>query len=417
MNSTTAVIMAGGKGTRISSVRADIPKPMIDICGKPVLERQIECLKENGITDLVLVTGHLGEVIQQYFGNGAHWGIHIRYVQEAVPLGTAGALYYLRNLQNDFFLINGDIVFDVDLQRMLQWHRGRKAEITLFAHPNSHPYDSTLLQCDASGRVTCLGGRPEGNPRNCVNAGIHILSPGVLSDFQAPVQKSLDRDVILPRIQYGTVYAYRSPEYVHDMGTPERYHTVCQDHAAGLVRRKNLRYPQRAIFLDRDGTINKYKGYITTPEQIELEPGAAGAIRLINRSEYLAIVVSNQPVIARGDCSLADLEQIHGRLDALLGEQGAYLDALLFCPHHPEQGFPGERPEYKIKCSCRKPEPGMLLQAAEQFHIDLRNSFLIGDDERDMQAGKRAGCQTLQIGKGRDLYDAVRSILPQAEGI
>lgn len=120
------------------------------------------------------------------------------------------------------------------------------------------------------------------------------------------------------------------------MGTPERYYKVCQDYAAGLVRRKNLRYPQCAIFLDRDGTINKYKGYITRPEEIELEPHAAEAIRLINRSEYLAIVVTNQPVIAHGDCSLAELEQIHGRLDALLGEQGAYLDDLLFFPHHPD---------------------------------------------------------------------------------
>lgn len=411
MNNTTAVIMAGGKGTRISSLRADIPKPMIDICGKPVLERQIDCLKENGIFDIILVTGHLGEVIQNYFGDGSRWGVRIRCIQETTPLGTAGALYYLRELQEDFFLINGDIIFDVDLQRMLKCHREKGAEITLFAHPNSHPFDSTLLRCDASGRVICLGAEQKENPRNCVNAGIHILSPKVLLDFQAPVPRSLDREVVLPQVKCGTVYAYRSPEYVRDMGTPERYHAVCQDFTDGLVRKKNLRYPQRAIFLDRDGTINKHKGYITAPEQLELKPRAAEAIRRINHSSYLAIVVTNQPVVARGDCSLEELDQIHGRLDALLGAQGAYLDEVLFCPHHPDRGFPGERPEYKIKCSCRKPEPGMLIQAAEQFHIDLRSSFLIGDGERDIEAGKRAGCQTLQIKEGRNLYDAVESIL------
>lgn len=414
MSGMTAVLMAGGKGSRIASLRSDIPKPMIDICGKPVLERQIECLKENGISEIVLVTGHLGEVIQSYFGNGSRWGVHIRYIHEHTPLGTAGALYYLRDLQEDFFLINGDIIFDADLGRMYKWHRKKGADITLFAHPNGHPYDSTLLQCDASGRVLRMGAQSKENPRNCVNAGIHILSPRALHGFDTLAPKSLDREVILPQIPSGTVYAYRSPEYVRDMGTPERYCAVCRDFEGGIVRGKNLRFPQRAIFLDRDGTINTYKGYITAPEQLELEPGAAEAVRRINQSGYLAIVVTNQPVIARGDCSLEDLEQIHGRLDALLGEGGAYLDGLLFCPHHPDRGFPGERPEYKVKCACRKPEPGLIFQAAEQFHIDLQNSYLIGDGDRDIQAGNRAGCKTLRIGPDgtyQNLYYAVKSIL------
>lgn len=362
-----AVIMAGGKGTRISSLRSDIPKPMIEVCGKPVLERQIECLKENGIVDIILVIGHLGAVIRDYCGDGAQWGVHIRYIEETEPLGTAGALYYLKDVSEDFFLLNGDIIFDVDLQRMAAWHTEREAQITLFAHPNSHPYDSVLIKHDGTGKVTAMGKTQSGYPRNCVNAGVHIVSPKVLQGLHELKARNFDQEIVKPQIEYGTVFAYRSPEYVHDMGTPERYYAVCKDVASGLVRKKNLRYPQKAIFLDRDGTINKEKGYITAPEQLELEPGAAEAIWRINQSEYLAIVVTNQPVIARGDCSLEELDQIHGRLDQLLGEQGAYLDDLLFCPHHPDRGFPGEVLAYKIPCSCRKPEPGMLLQAAERY--------------------------------------------------
>ena len=98
-----------------------------------------------------------------------------------------------------------------------------------------------------------------------------------------------------------------------------------------------------------------------------------------------------------GDCSLEELDQIHGRLDQLLGEQGAYLDDLLFCPHHPDRGFPGEVLAYKIPCSCRKPEPGMLLQAAERYYIDLEQSFMIGDDERDMMAGRRSRCKAFLV--------------------
>lgn len=405
-----AVIMAGGKGTRISSLRADIPKPMIEVCGKPVLERQIECLKENGIVDIILVIGHLGTVIRNYCGDGTQWGVHIRYIEETEPLGTAGALYYLKDMDEDFFLLNGDIIFDVDLQRMAAWHTERNARITLFAHPNSHPYDSVLIKHDGEGKVTTMGKVQGGYPRNCVNAGIHIVSPEVLQGLHELKARNFDQEIVKPQIEHGTVFAYRSPEYVHDMGTPERYYAVCRDVASGLVRKRNLRYPQKAIFLDRDGTINKEKGYITAPEQLELESGAAEAIRRINQSEYLAIVVTNQPVIARGDCSLEELDQIHGRLDQLLGEQGAYLDDLLFCPHHPDRGFPGEVLEYKIPCSCRKPEPGMLLQAAKRYHIDLNQSFMIGDDERDMMAGRRAGCDVLQVSKNRNLYSAVLSI-------
>ena len=415
MKNTTAVIMAGGKGTRISSLRADIPKPMIEVCGKPVLEHQIICLKENGIRQIVLVTGHLGQVIENYFGDGSRWGVQLHCIQEPSPLGTAGALYYLRDLQDDFFLINGDIIFDADLSRMLAYHREKGAAVTLFAHPNSHPYDSAVLQCDSTGRVTAMGAKGE-NLHNCVNAGIHILSPEILSGFRSAVPRSLDREVLTPLIQTGRVYAYCSPEYVHDMGTPERYTSVCRDVSSGLVRQKNLRHPQRAIFLDRDGTINQYKGYITSPDQLELEPGAAEAIRRINHSGYLAIVVTNQPVIARGDCTLEMLDQIHGRLDGLLGAQGAYLDGLFYCPHHPDKGFPGEVAAYKVPCTCRKPEPGLLYTAAAQYHIDLNASYMLGDSEQDMEAGRRAGCRTLKISAQRTLWTAVEEILEMERG-
>ena len=129
-----AVIMAGGKGTRIASVASDIPKPMIEICGKPILQHQIECLKEQGITDIILVIGHIGYVIKKYFQDGQKLGVSIRYIEEKEPLGTAGALYYLKGIiEDDFLLLNGDIIFDVDFDRFMRFHKEKKGAATILS--------------------------------------------------------------------------------------------------------------------------------------------------------------------------------------------------------------------------------------------------------------------------------------------
>ncbi len=406
------VIMAGGKGTRISPVSVEIPKSMLPIAGKPVLEHQLECLAGQGYRDIVIVTGHLGEAIHEYFGNGSRFGVSIEYYHEEKPLGTAGSLVALKDrLTEDFLLINGDLLFDVDLKRFEAFHHSKKALATLFTHPNDHPFDSELIIADKDSRITGWLGRAnrEDAYKNLVNAGIHMISPELLSEKEKVGKLNLDRDLLTPSLPTGKIFSYNSPEYVKDMGTPKRYEEVCNDYCSGKVVARNLRNKQKAIFLDRDGTINEYKGLVTKPEYLNLIEGSAQAIAKINRSGYLAILITNQPVIARGICSLAGLEQIHNRLEFLLGEQGAYLDAIYFCPHHPDKGFEGERVEYKIDCSCRKPKPGMLLQAARDFNVDLEQSYMVGDDVKDMLAGQAAGCQTAFLLSGKPAHEPTPS--------
>jgi D,D-heptose 1,7-bisphosphate phosphatase len=154
--------------------------------------------------------------------------------------------------------------------------------------------------------------------------------------------------------------------------------------------------------LDRDGTINRLRGFIARPEEFELLEGAAEAIRKINLAGYLAIVITNQPVIARGEASLEDLELIHNKMEAELGRAGAFVDDIFFCPHHPGRGYPGERPEYKIDCSCRKPKPGLILEAAKKYNIDLSRSYMAGDDVKDVEAAKAAGCKPVYLGGDPD---------------
>ena len=406
------VIMAGGKGTRISSVAADIPKPMIKIDGKPVLEHEIECLREQGFTDLIITVSHLGNIIMDYFGDGSKispvtgkpFGVQIEYYFEKEPLGNAGALFRLKDrLTDDFLLLNADAIFDIDFNRFAEYHRKKGGLVTLFTHPNSHPYDSGLVVADKNGAVLQWLAKEDERPefyRNRVNAGLHIISPEVLNKAIDTAKVDLDRQLLKPLAGTGRMFVYDSPEYVKDMGTPERYKSVCADFCDGIVKAKNLRNKQRAIFLDRDGTINKYVGFLRDTEEFELLPGVADAIRKINSSVYLAVVVTNQPVIARGEVTYGQLESIHNKMETLLGNEGAYLDAIYFCPHHPHKGFEGEVPELKFDCDCRKPKPGLLLKAAEDLNIDLSQSWMIGDSESDIIAGLTAGCKTALIGNG-----------------
>lgn len=424
-----AVIMAGGKGTRISSVASDIPKPMIKIEGIPVLEREIECLRSQGYDDIIITVSHLGNSIMEYFGDGSGnspvtgkaFGVHIEYFFEREPLGNAGALFKIKDkLTSDFLLLNADAMFDVDFNRFVKFHKDHGGLVTLFTHPNSHPYDSGLIIANKNGAVEKWLAKEDARPqyyRNRVNAGLHVICPDILNlvgidpaSIGTPdktgktITVDLDRQLLKPLAGTGKMFCYDSPEYVKDMGTPDRYYAVCADCKAGRISGKNLQNKQKAVFLDRDGTINKYVGFLRKAEDFELIGGVAKAIRKINESGYLAIVVTNQPVIARGEITFEELEEIHNKMETLLGKEGAYLDAIYYCPHHPHKGYAGERPELKIDCDCRKPKPGMLLKAASDFHIDLSQSWMVGDGENDIKAGINAGCKTALLHENAEAY-------------
>ena len=424
------VIMAGGKGTRISSIASDIPKPMIKIDGVPVLEHEINSLRLQGFTELIITVSHLGNVIMDYFGDGSKvspvtgqpFGVNIEYYAETTPLGNAGALFKLKDkLTEDFLLLNADAIFDIDFKRFVAFHKKKGGWVTLFTHPNSHPYDSGLIIADKNGVVEQWLAKEDERPqwyKNRVNAGLHVLSPAVLdmacvdADRVGTVDETtgkvvkvdLDRQLLKPLAGTGKMFCYDSPEYVKDMGTPDRYYSVCEEFKAGRVASKNLKNKQKAVFLDRDGTINKYVGFLRDIDEFELLPGVAEAIKKINVSGYLCIVVTNQPVIARGEVTVGQLEEIHNKMETLLGQEGAYIDGLYYCPHHPHKGYEGEVVELKIDCECRKPKPGMLLKAAEDFNIDLESSWMVGDGENDIKAGIAAGCKNALINTECEFY-------------
>jgi D,D-heptose 1,7-bisphosphate phosphatase len=237
--------------------------------------------------------------------------------------------------------------------------------------------------------------------RNLVNASVCALEPEIWEFIPDQKPLNFEKDLVIAALRAGrTVLAYNTSEYIRDMGTPDRWQGVGKDLELGLPAARSLVRKQKAIFLDRDGVLNVYKGLITKPEDLVLEDGAIEAVKLINRSTYLAIVITNQPQIAKGLCSIEQLNEIHKQLDTHLGDNAAKLDDIFFCPHHPESGFPGEVRELKIVCKCRKPNPGMLLDAAAQFNIDLSQSYLIGDMTQDIVAGAACGAKTVLVNTG-----------------
>jgi D,D-heptose 1,7-bisphosphate phosphatase len=372
-------------------------KPMIPIDGKPVIERLIETYSRQGIKRFLITIGHLGHQIRDHLGDGGRYGVSIDYFEETRPLGTAGAFPALKSWINEpsFFVLYADTVGDVDLARMSAFHLVTGADATILVHPNDHPYDSDLIELTSDDRVAVVHAKPhpgELEVRNLVNGALYLVNLSVLPLIPDGEAVDFGRDLLPVWAKQLRIYGYRSPEYLKDMGSPRRRAEVEAAVRSGKVSRRNMTNRQIAVFLDRDGVINEHNGLVANPAELKLIPGAADAIHRLNCSDLLTVVVSNQSVVARGLTDEQGVERIHARMERMLAEEsGAFLDDILFCPHHPDGGYPEENPRYKMVCDCRKPGAGMLLAAARRFNIDLSSSVMIGDSVSDIQAGIAAG--------------------------
>lgn len=431
MKNYDVVILAGGFGTRMSKDYSDIPKPLICVDGSPILEHLIsECRKYNRV-NILIVLHHMSDKIKNYFGDGSNFGVNIKYFVEEIPLGTGGALLAVKDLLKETFLVlYADVYADLNIDDFFNFHLNRKSKISIVVHPNDHPHDSDIVEIKDN-KVYKFSAHPHSDTvkKNLVNAAMYIINKSSLSYLSSFENKKFDiaQDLFPELLKKGIdILPYKTSEYIKDMGTPKRLINVNEDIKNGVVYSRNTFNKRKAIFLDRDGTLNVEKGYINHLDDFELTKDSGNAVRMINKSKFLAICITNQPVLARGECTQEQLEMIHNKMESDLGSHGAYLDHIYFCPHHPDSGFKGEVKELKIKCNCRKPNPGMLINAKEDFYLNLEDCWFIGDSEADIGAAHNAGCKSILIKKNnqninrmkyeptitkKNIFDAVRYVL------
>jgi histidinol-phosphate phosphatase family protein len=401
-----SVILAGGKGTRLAARLNGRPKPLIEIGGVPLLERQLRQLAAGGVSAAVVLVNHEAAQIEAFIAE-RDWGpLRVSLIDDGEPRGTAGAvLACLDRLEDSFLVVYGDTLFDIDIPAFSAAHDRSGGDATLFLHPNDHPADSDLVEVDEEGRILAFHGYPHPPGAwlpNLVNAAFYRLERRALEPYRellAPIDFAKD---LFPRMlaDAAQLVGYRSFEYIKDVGTPARVDKAEAHLRSGVVARSRLDQPQVAVFLDRDGTLNELRDYVRSPDDLVLSPGAAEAVRRLNQHELRAVVVTNQPVLARGECTPEGLRAIHAKLDTELGRSGAWLDALYVCPHHPHGGYPGEVPSLKVDCECRKPKTGLIERAAAELNIDLRRSWLIGDSTTDMLAARRSGLRSILVQTG-----------------
>jgi D,D-heptose 1,7-bisphosphate phosphatase len=385
-----------------------LPKPLIDLCGVPLLEHQILLLKQYGFDDIIILIGYQGNKIVEFCNTRNNWGLTVKCIDDGVPCGTAGAvLRAWDHLDDEFLVVYGDTMFEVDLDRFTQFHHKKPTTAaTLFLHPNDHPHDSDLVEIDEAGNVTGFYPYPHDANiylPNLVNAALYIICKSTLESWRFFSEKTLDfgKHIFPKMIGKGfQLRGYSSSEYIKDCGTPQRIDKVKADFQSGKISRASLSHLQAAVFLDRDGTINMEVGHLISPDRFELISGVENAIQRLNRSEFRTCVVTNQAVIARGKCTPGQLRSIHNKMEMLLGHKGAYVDSIDYCPHHPDRGFIGEVPELKFQCTCRKPETGMIDRAINKLHINTKKSWVVGDTTTDVKLAKNAGIKSILVETG-----------------
>lgn len=410
-----AAIIAGGLGTRAAAMTADlIPKALLPVAGVPIIFRQMRVLRREGVTRLSVLAGHLGDRLRPALApEAAALALDLQVVVEPKPLGTAGCLAALDPRAEEVLIVYGDMLFDIALAPLWEFHRRNDALLTVVAHPNDHPRSSDLIvERDGLVREILPHGQPRRHDqRNLVPAGIYLASPAFFATLEPGTKADMINDVLPRLLAAGApIAAYNTPEYLRDIGSPARHALAERDLQGGGIEALNRAHPRPAIFFDCDGVLNEEPGDpgVVTPDEVKTIPGAGAALAHAHAAGLLTVAVTNRPQVAKGMVTFDGLDHILGRLEALLAEDGGVLDRIYFCPHHPESGFAGEIAALKIRCECRKPGTQLLRQALADLPIDRQRSMLIGDSLRDIGAARGVGIWAYGVRTGHGCRDRDR---------
>ena len=413
------VILIGGKGSRTKKISNKIPKPFLKINNQSIIERQLKHLKL--YKRIFLLSNNK---ITKY--NNKLSNKNITLVEENKPLGNAGCLKNLKKykqLNDDILIISGDLVFNLDIKKFENFHKKNKSEVTFLVHPNDHIIDSDVIEINNKNQLTKFHKKPHTKEDigNLCLSGIMIIKKKILNHIKDNKFQDFSKDILPKLIKKNIkIYGYNTREYVKDAGTPNRISSV-KRHLKNIKYKKgSLKTKIPAVFLDRDGVINKEYSNQHYQNPLEIIDGAFEAVKKINEKGFLSVIITNQSAVAKGKVTIDKVERDHKKLEYLFGVHGSYFDRIYYCPYYPTKGFKGEVKKYKKKSSFRKPNNGMLLKAINDLNIDTKKSYMAGDRNTDYLAAKKTGIKFLIVGnkfkiKGKknfiNLKQAINSIL------
>jgi D,D-heptose 1,7-bisphosphate phosphatase len=386
--------LVGGRGTRLGAATASTPKPVIEVAGQPFLDHLIDNAVRFGFRDILLLSGHLGDKLHERYDGKTIGGARLRCIREPEAAGTAGALLNARDLLDErFVLCNGDSFFDVNLLALaaLPTKGPWLAKIALRHMPDTDRYGTVRLD---GAQILSFAEKAAGSA-GFVNGGIYLLQREILNEIGA-LPCSMETDLFPKLAARGLLYGMPADGYFIDIGIPTDL--------ARAQRELPMHLARPAIFFDRDGVLNEDPGYLYRPEDHRWRAGAREAVRFANDKGWFTFVITNQAGVARGYYDEAAVRHLHDWINLELAQTGAHIDAFYYCPHHPEAG----QPPYRRACDCRKPAPGMIMNALGDWRVLRDKSVLIGDYPSDTEAARAAGIKGVLLRPEDDLLAIVR---------
>lgn len=374
-------ILVGGLGTRLGSLTAETPKPLLECGDRPFLAWIFRELSRFGIDEVLLLAGHLSDRVANFAEDAARHlpkPMRIKLSHEPMHAGTGGALWHARDLLNDrFLLVNGDSWFDTNLARFLAGEMdvtNSLVRVLLRETEDTSRYGVVEV---SGNHILTFHERTATKSRGIINAGIYLVRKAAL-DFAEPVC-SLEKDVLPKLAKQSFLTGQVAKGYFIDIGSPEDY------------ARANLELPQRlhrpAVFFDRDGVLNEDIGWVGSIARFHWREGAREAVEAVTEAGFHAFVVTNQSGIARGYYSEDDFGILSRWMIDEIHAAGGTIDDLRYCAAHPE----APNAAYHANLDWRKPAPGMILDLSSKWEIDITRSFLVGDKETDLVAAEKAG--------------------------
>ena len=407
---TKALLLAAGLGTRLRPLTDLVPKCLIPIAGKPLLDIWIERLTECGIREAAINTHALAENVRAHIAEiNAKNDLRLIEAYEPVLLGSAGTVTANVDLANDVdevVIIYADNFSDIDLRPLIAFHRMHTDPLTMVLFRASNPSACGIAELDEGGRIISFIEKPKAPASDLANAGLYVADAGAFREIAKMRAFDLGFDV-LPRF-VGRMRGWTWGGYYLDVGTHESLKMADHDARDLFTNRFATNGPSRqapAVFLDRDGTLIEHVHYLSDPAAVRLLPGAAEALKKFRRAGFAVVLVTNQSAIGRGMLTEDRLDEIHTEMRRQLAAYGATIDAIYYCPVVPtcDDRAVVEHPD-------RKPGPGMLLRAAVDLKLDLGASWMVGDLVSDVFAGLNAGCRSILLESGQSLPEDVGTL-------